>query len=275
MKKVILIFITAILFTSCQKEEDVISTNEKTANSTLDNSYKSLYKGLMNTFDTSLKANLVINVGNDGNYIAEATFLNGDILIFNSASLGSDENITFSNSRGSFTVTNIENNTIEIDNLILDKKAGYIKAYKLSKGLEVTVLMGTFVDSGDAAFIGNWDMINRGTQITPTGFFSSLVIEDVVVSTPSGYMFSDENMTFENPGSCVFPAPVPWLYDDGGSLLLLQANSQVSTFNGIDCNWGTFYGVNGATITYRDESCVVSTSGSWSWNGRNGTFSVL
>ena len=280
MKKFILILTTIAILSSCQQEETAIENQlatfdlfSQSPKSSLDTSQKGLYYGIFSTFDTKLHGKILINVGNDGNYNADVKLLNGERLKFlaNNKSLS---HLNFVGDRGSFTIEVLDNTKVEATNFMVDNKEGYVRAYKgTSRGIPV-IAFGTYVDSSDPAFTGNWDMVNNSGATAPGVPFINLTIEDIIISHPGGFVLGDEDLLIYEPVFCVFASPVPYFVNEGATFKYINAQNQQSTFNGVVTNWGLFRGLNGTTLSYLDGACQSATSGTWSRLDRSGTITV-
>lgn len=289
IKKLLFTAFTAGLLLACQSEEFSIITSINDTNSLffqtpeseLDESKEGLYHGLFNSFDTSIKGEIVISLGNNGRYEAEVLLVNGKSIYFGTNTIRT-ENVLFVNARGSFELTIKDNNILEVDDFLFDRKPCYIRAYKKLRGVDVSVALGTYTETANASFMGNWDLLNLGSQVIPEGLPSgtALGIDRVIISSPSNTVFEDSNLIKEVPPLCIdYPAPIAYVADvfGDGEDQILEAQSQVSTFGGMDCFWGISVGASFNTVIgdYYDDDCQVTTSGTWSWNGKTGSISAL
>jgi len=283
IKKLLFITFTAGLLLACQSEEfsiitSIDDTNSlffQTPESELDDSKEGLYHG------TSLKGEIVISLGNNGRYEAEVLLVNGKSLYFGTNTIRTDD-VLFVNSRGSFELSIKDNNILEVDDFLFDRKPCYIRAYKKIRGVDVSVSLGTYTETANASFMGNWDLLNLGSQVLPEGLPSvtALGIDKVIISSPSNTVFEDTNLVKEVPSSCIaYPSPIAYVADVFGNGVdqILEAQSQVSTFGGVDCLWGISVeaGFNTVIGDYSDDNCQAATSGTWSWNGKSGTINAL
>jgi len=279
MKKIIGVLAIGLLLISCQTEDITENTEVSVENlflqtpkASFDTSEKGIYHGVFSTFDSKLHGEIIINVGNDGNYNAGVKLLNGEKLTFE-ATNKDFPNLHFEGERGSFSIS-LNDKPIDIK-LEIDNKKGYIYAYKETRGAGVTIALGSYIDDSDPTFSGNWDMINLG-RIDPVNPFGALTIEDIVVSHIGGQVFTDETIGVLEPSTgCVFAGDSGYMLQLAADLIILDGKDQIVTINGIECVWTMFYGVNGATITYQDITCSVVAAGTWSRNGRTGSITVL
>lgn len=281
MKKIFLLLALAFLFVNCEKENESFDNSEipvdllaQLPNKAFDHSAKGLYIGIFSTFDTQLHGKIVVNVGNDGNYNAIVALLSGEKLGFTATNSTNLSALEFEGNRGSFTLNVADKNNVIATNVIADNKDGYIVAYKArSSGIPI-LAFGTYVDSSDPAFNGNWDMVNTTGATDPGVPFTNYTIEDIIISHPGGYMLNDDEAGIGEAVNCVFPSAAPYLMNDNPTFKYVDAQNQQSRFNGVVTNWGVFYGVNGPTISYSDGNCQAATSGTWSRLDRSGTITI-
>jgi len=237
--------------------------------------------GIFNAFDTSIKGEVIISLGNSGEYRAEVRLISGETHHFTTNSLGT-ENVTFSHQKGSFVVNVLEDRTMEVADFIFDGKESYIRVYKKQRGVDITLALGTYVETGNASFTGNWDVVNLGSQVFPEGLptVTALGIDDVVVSSPNGSIFSDSDFSNEIIPMCIdYPAFRAYVSIDvtgDGLQQRIEAQDQLSTFGGINCFWGLSADtvLNDILLGYRGNFCQTTSSGTWLWSGRSGTISV-
>lgn len=274
---------------SCQTEEtEAIVNDAETASlflqlpdSSLDNRKEGFYQGVFNTFDTTIKGQILINLGNQGQYKAEVQLLSGETLYFNANTKGTN-NLVFSNHRGSFTINISDDGKAVAEDLMIDEKQGYIRSYKKNRGSNISLALGTYEETGNTSFTGNWDMVNLGSQVSVAGIYNGMApgIDNVVISSPNGSVFEDTNFTNEPITVCTsYTAARAYVTFDligNGFIQLIEAQDQVSTFGGVDCSWGlSASAVSNINITgYTNNTCQTVNSGIWSWNGKTGTISV-
>ena len=261
---------------------ETTSLFEVTPDASLDQSEFGLYHGVFSSRDLSLKGKIYVQV-QDNDYRAEVQLRDGEILEFTATPTNVINNIEFSNERGSFTldITDIDHTVAA--NVVLDTKEGYIQVFKDRSNQRTLMVLGTFVDSADPTFTGNWDIATDGTLHPEDGFGDGFeTISEIVVSI-NGNMFTDTNLDIE---SFDFECSIEPLMGDfisqagltdnflGEGITILEGYNQIATYNGVDIMWN-------ATLTRVSDlenpslfGCE-STTGTWSTvgGGRSGTFS--
>jgi len=276
MKKIIGVLAIGLLLISCQTEN--ISENTETSVENLflqtpkvsfDASEKGIYHGVFSTFDSKLHGEIIINVGNDGNYNAGVKLLNGEKLTFEATNKDL-ASLRFEGERGSFIFNATEKEYLVASNFLVDGKNGYIKVYKETRGGGFSVLFGAYIDGANPTFTGNWDVLSLGDFEPGSGF---LLIQDIVISH-NGSMFSDSTAGLLEPffESCFFSSPFTGGATNGDAI---SAVDQIATFGGIEAIWN-MVGLSG--LYFNPITCDVlpfGEDGTWSWNGRSGTIFVL
>jgi len=238
---------------------------ETTPNEKYNQQSKGLYHGVFSTNDLTIKGKIYISVGNDNLYAAEVELLNGKRLRFEAEKIDL-YNFHFFNEKGSFDF-NVEDfeNTIA-DNVIYDNKEGYIRAYKDNSNARRMMGLGTFISTdGGPVLTGNWDLVLGGQHPNDAGQQGWLRINDIII-TFNGQNFNDTDNVNENMGNActnvnwIRAAYHPSVFGLGEPSL--QGMNQISKFNGVVTNWSA-----------KINPWVCDTEGTWSRNGRSGTFS--
>ena len=289
-----LLTIGALVISSCSNDNDenlqqqIIPTNTETISlfetapdSSLDTSNRGLYHGVFSSRDLSLKGKIYVQV-QDNEYRAEVQLRDGEILKFTANPTDAINNIEFSNERGSFTLDITDIDHTVATNVVLDTKEGYIQVFKDRSNQRIAMELGTFVDSADPTFTGNWDMATDGTAHPDDEFFDGFeTISEIIVSI-NGQMFMDTNPDVEGfdfncalGGDVIFDISQAGLTNEylGEEVSLLEGYNQIATYNGVDIMWN-------ASLISPDEDPddflgCESTTGTWSTvgGGRSGTFS--
>ena len=292
MKVINTILLVAIFCTSCQKEafleereqqqngdvvvsvdateeeifEDVSNQNPRPS---LDNSTQGIYHGIIGTYDLSAHGEIIINVGNDGNYIAALHFVSGEKLVFQALNRRVSS-LEFTNDRGSFIL-----DVSDIDNPVasevqLDDTEGYVIVYKEKSTKRLSIALGSYVDKDDADFKGNWDLISFGVK--EFNFPGALRVQQVILSNGMSLYYDTTPNTLEPFEGC-FGLSVngPYMASLSQNLRILEGKEQISSFNNTSCEWSLAVTQDNGNFEYLDKRCEPSsTAGSWSWNGRQG-----
>ncbi|MEP2935670.1 MAG: hypothetical protein ABJM06_08115 [Gilvibacter sp.] len=283
--KYLLIICTGLLVLSCNTDTPDQEINPTTVadlflqktTPNLDQKLKGLYDGVIGTFDQSIHGEIVVSIYNDGYLTAGAKLLDGSKLRFEGAQIG-ENNYRFKNEMGSFEVQITEEREIKAYNVNFNDQDGFVSVFKNTRGVGTVLAFGTYVDSLDPSFSGVFDMLSIDGEIDPAvpPFGLAFRIQDVFVSHIGGQTSLDADaFNYEPFTQCVFttlPMTMRW---SSGDISVLEALNQSSSFFGYDASWGLFYGNNSGAITYYDNTCTVATSGSWSWNGRSGSISII
>ena len=325
LKQLALLSLVFLGLYSCQTEEletiedsqEFITLNLESfiPSQEFDNTPKGKYVGIFGHHtNRELHGKIFINAGQFDQYNAKVKLVNGGELLFKGTPEVKDGSIIrFEGKEGSFRV-NLQNynETLQSTVTLFDEQTeGYIALRKSTRGDSTFVLKGTYVDSSDPNFTGNWDLMGddltevidvdvdmppliTGTLSIPVQRMFSLFISHSGSSTP----FSDNTFEMNTQNTC-FAGLVPGLTlpdepvfivenislnTDGaitpiGGLGSLSAGGQTSVFNGEVATWNL---TRSTPITFPlfvpemffNEDCSTGTSGSWSWNGRSGTISI-
>ncbi len=311
-----------LCFYSCQNDdlnitnesETFIAVNLETfvASSDLDDSPKGKYVGVMGHHtNADIHGKIIINSGEKNQYSALVQMTNGSSLKFKGIPQTKDASIVlFENSIGSF-IMNFEdfNNpvqtSVQFTNELTD---GYIVAQKSTKGVDSFVLTGTYIDTTNPAFNGNWDVMGNGAvvivdvEVTVPGFPIPVTVNipteniGTLVVTHTGSTTPIMDSDFEGNGALacieaaigtgfsnapfIIPSDIP--NPLGGAALggagSISSGGQTSLLNGFDASWSLSFGapipLAGIPGGFSDDNCMPAASGTWSWNGRTGTISI-
>lgn len=278
----------------------------------MDNTVKGKYVGIIGHHtNPAIHGKIFINSGQHGQYNALVQMTDDSRLKFVGTPQNRDASIVhYKGDNSSFTV-NFENHNKAIVSAVRFEKEendGYIVLQKTIKGVDAFVLTGTYVDSSNPAFTGNWDLMGDGTvtiipvQIDVPTFPLPITInvptENIgtlsVSHTGSAAPLLDTSFETNTTLACIgdmFPTAnfptVPFIIPSditgptGGFLGgegSVSAGGQSSLFNGSTSSWTLSYGdpIPAANFPggFTDDSCMPTASGTWSWNGRTGTISI-
>jgi len=324
MKKIILsLTVLGLLLLGCSPDatldpiEENIVVNLETfiPDLAFDQSPKGKYVGVFGHHtNLELHGKIFINAGQYNQYGALIKLVNGETMKFTGTPASRNGSIiNFTGNSGSFIV-NLQNfeetitSEVQLDNELTE---GYIVLQKSTRGTIPFVLTGTYIDSTDPNFTGNWDLIGTGTQIdfNNTVVFPGFPVPITVTTATqeiatlsishSGSISPILDNSFEtNTTSDCFTAVAPGLtFPTAPSLISsdlitdifgaipgttgsVGAGGQSSLLNGNTATWNLTYSTPVVLPPFLDvaesfynEDCSPATSGSWSWNGRSGTIS--
>jgi hypothetical protein len=221
--------------------------------------------------------------------------------------------ISFEGEMGSFTIDFTNYKKPKVTNVFIkdtDTEA-YIVLTKSTRGGDPFILLGSYVDSSDPAFFGNWDLMSSQvtTQVTPftttiSGIsVSGTVVTQEIVALTISHSASMTPFTSNSPddfdtNTAIVCAPVGVLIPTSEPVIMdifvtspfplgdvgdaISAGGQSSMINGIEATWSLNYttridnplGLN-LPETYVADDCSTILSGTWSWNGRSGITTVF
>jgi hypothetical protein len=222
--------------------------------------------------------------------------------------------IYFEGKSGSFDIDFRNYSNPEATNVIMETAdtEAYITLAKATAGGDPFVILGSYVETGnEAAFFGNWDLIGNPLTLTSTPFSTIIsglsvsgngITQEIVTMSVShaGSMTPFISNTADDfdtntavacaPSGLVIPTTEPVIIDLivtlpfplGDVADAISAGGQTSMINGLEATWSLNHtseinnpiGDNIAE-TYITNDCNPSASGTWSWNGRTGTTTVL
>ena len=286
--------------------------------SQFDNTSKGKYVGIFGHYTNSeLHGKIYINAGLDTRYTALIQLVNGEELNFTGTqqSRSNPNFIYFEGKTGSFDVDFTDYKNPEATNVIMDNvnTEAYIVLAKTTRGADPSVIVGSYVDSSDPTFFGNWDLIANPATATSTPFTTTIpgipfpvsgfgITQEIVTMSIShagsmtpfiinGADDFDTNAAIAcAPSGITIPTTEPVMIDIiidsplplGDVADAISAGGQTSMINGIESTWSFNYTseiVNpiGANVpaSYIADDCSPLLSGTWSWNGRTGTTTVL
>lgn len=317
-KKIIIAAFAAVCMMSCStdtSDTQTITIDESipviadlvafVPNTEFDNTSKGKYVGIFgHHLNQELHGKIYINAGNDTRYAALIQLVNGEELKFNGVEQSrSSDIIYFEGASGSFDIDFTDYRNPEATNVIMNgaDTEGYMVLEKSTRGAAPFIILGSYVDSADPSFFGNWDLItdpatNTATPVTLMGISGTAITQEIVTMSIShaGSMvpfISDTPEDFDTnaalacaPAGVVIPTTEPVIIDlvipfvgsVGGAI---SAGGQTSIINGIEASWSYNYTtpipLAGLPEMYLSNDCSPALSGTWSWNGRIGTTSAL
>lgn len=271
-----------------------------------DETSKGKYVGIFgHHLNQELHGKVYINAGNDTRYTALIELVNGKQLKFTGAqrSRTNPDLIYFEGKSGNFDINFANYTNPEATNVLMDgaDTEAYMVLTKDKSGAPSFIILGSYVDSSDPSFFGNWDLItnpatNIATPITLMGISGTAITQEIVTMSIShaGSMVPaivdapddfDTNIavacvpagiTIPTTEPVIIELVVPFVGTIGNAI---SAGGQTSMINGIEATWSFNYTtpipIAGQPETYVDDSCNAATSGTWTWNGRTGTTSAL
>ncbi len=294
-------------------EPEILDLVAHVADSSFDKDYRGKYVGVFGHYlNSDLHGKIYVNVAMDSRYAAIIELVDNTTLRFSGTRLSrSNPNvIKYEGSEGSFIIDFSDYENPVITNVLMngEEEPGYIVLTKAKSGKQPDVMMGAYEETGNTVFNGNWDLITdpATNTLTPFSFPASgftvtgnaetqeinmLVVSHVGSATP--LTMTDPNDFDTNaaiacaPAGITIPTTQPVLIDIiitgpfplGNVGRAISAGGQTSTINGSLASWSLNYtpeiSFAGQAATYSTDACATATSGTWSWNGRTGTNTVI
>jgi hypothetical protein len=281
----------------------------------LDNTPKGKYVGVIgHATNPAIHGKIFINSGQHNQYNALVQMNNGSSLKFHGKPQNRNASqVYFEGVAGSFIANFEEFEKPVLASVQFNEESddGYIMVQKSAKGVDAFVITGTYVDENNPAFNGNWNIMGDGTVTNvpvtigppavpfpvtlqiPTENIGVLTVTHSGSTTPLVDTVFEPNATL----ACIadgfpeaslptvpfiiptdIPNPIPFSEPLGGAGSL-SSGGQTSLFNGSNASWSLSFAtpIPAAMVDggYTDDSCMASTSGSWSWNGRSGTITIV
>ncbi len=292
MKIINTLLLAAVIFTGCQKEEFIEEREQQqngdvvvSANATeeeifeeissqnprpsLDYSTQGIYHGIFGTYDLSAHGEIVVNVGNNGEYAAALHLVSGERLVFDAINRQISA-LMFVGSRGSFTLdaSDIENPVVT--QVQFRDTEGYIVIYKEKSSRRISIALGSYIDIDDATFTGNWDLVSFG--IPEFNFPGAVRVEEVILSKGMS-LYQDNSLSTSEPFDGCFGLTVngPYMAKLSRSLRILEGKQQVSYFDGSPFKWNLSVTQDNSNFKYLTTRCEpTNTAGTWSWKGKDG-----
>ena len=291
-----------------QNIPEIVDLVSMIPDSSFDITSKGKYVGIFGHHQNQrLHGKIYINAGLDTRYTSLIALVNGEELRFTGiqTSRSNPNLIYFEGKSGNFTVdfSNYENPEVTSVFINGTDTEAYIVLAKSTSGGNPFVFVGSYVDSLDPTFFGNWDLIaNPGTEMaTPFVFMGipgtaltqeiitlaishSASMTPFISNTPDDF---DINIAVAcAPVGVVIPTTEPVIIDVlafGESIgAAISAGGQTSMINGIEATWSfnyttdiVLFGTPLAPEGYVADDCSPVLSGTWSWNGRSGTTTAL
>lgn len=322
-KSIFTLFVIAVVAIGCSPEDNGIESIEENIvvnletfvpDASFDEAPQGKYVGVLGHHtNLDIHGKIYINTGQHDQYNALVKLVNGDGMHFKGIPRSRSGNlISFEGKAGSFIVDFTDYGQPISSEVILlgESTPGYVAVEKVSSRGGGFVTMGTYVDSSDPSFSGNWDLIGTSSTVIvpvmvdipgipfpvtlniPTEQISSLVVSHTGAAAPFFDGDFETNTSSTCPGDAlpgfVFPPEPLMISADipnplGGPALggqgSISAGGQTSTFNGQEASWTLNFNtpIPAAMVpeSYVNEDCSPATAGSWSWNGRSGTITVI
>lgn len=286
------------------------------ADTQYDNTPIGKYTGVFGHYlNKDLHGKIYINAGLDTRYSALIQLVNGQELKFKGKKItNSKHTVIFTGRSGSFQINfaNYLSPLVSNVNINGEDEEAYISLVKSQNGADVFIRLGTYVDSTDPAFFGNWDLMGDPLTTEGTPFTSTipgvpfLVDGNAVTQEINTLVLSHTGATSQvlvngmddfDPNAAIVCAPIgvsipssePVLIDIivtgpislGDIADAISAGGQTSMIIGNVASWSLNHTTQ-ITIPFGDipesyvtNDCNATTSGTWSWNGRSGTLTVL
>jgi hypothetical protein len=277
--KFLALALATTMIISCSKEEgnsveeanltqtvETVTDKGQTPNAQFDNNKKGLYIGLVAAKEGMSRGHLNLNVGNNGAYIASLDMANGTEfkLVANGNNL--NDVYHFTGTEGSFNVNLADFNDVVVSDVVLNDAEYFAVVYKHTTTRMPAAATGTWLETGNPAFNGTWNIIADGTIVDPNGFGGEGVTS--VFITRGGNMFMDTTMETFSFAPCGGPEVwIPTIGFVGQSETTTTTWGQTTTIGSAAATWDLIYDFN---VPYSDPACGVLTSGTWSWNGKVG-----
>ena len=278
MKKLALLLVVVLVVFSCSKDtintetETTADLTQMTPNKSLDQSSEGLYYGVFAHNEIQeLHGKILINAGNDGNYSALIEMVNGEDIKFKGNSINKT-NIHFTSDRGTFDFNTLDFSAPVASNVLIDDAESYIVAFKATNRRVPTVILGTYVETGnETGFYGVWDIV--GADDAGGGPFGGEHIAAVVVSHKGTRGPFIDSVMEPSMQPCIGTTP-PFVLDVGG-FHDVWCDDQASDFAGYTAFWDikSIVGFHGdfAHPYSPPGTCDPGDFGTWSWAGRSGT----
>lgn len=265
--------------------------------------------------NSELHGKVYINAGLDTRYTALIQLVNGEELKFIGTQHQSKNNnlVYFEGETGSFDIDFTDYKNPEATNVIMNNvdAEAYITLAKSTRGADPLVILGNYVDSDDSGFFGNWDLMTNpatgaatpfstvinGLAVTGTAVSQEIVTMSISHTTSMTPFIINGADDFDTnaavacaPIGVMIPTTEPVILDIfvntpfplGDVADAVSAGGQTSMINGVEATWSFNYtseivnpiGDN-IPVSYIADDCSTIASGTWSWNGRSGTTTVL
>jgi hypothetical protein len=300
MKNLILKFSLIILvFASCSTEsvnspEQDIAVNLETfvPDAKFDLASEGKYIGIFGHHtNREMHGKIYVNAGQHNQFGALVKLVNGSILKYKASPTIDLSSILYKGVNGSFLadLSDFENPIITDVKINGEPTDGYIIVKKATRGAIPYVRLGTYVDELDPGFYGNWDLMGDGIVFpltTPFGPTNAQLISLMTISHgASSLPFTDTSFEPIPPLPCLdviggtTPVPSPFISEVplfGGLATIAQL--QTSTINGFVASWRLAHVTDNPFFpggVYYDAACEPVPNGTWTWNGRSGSITVV
>jgi len=279
------LLLSVFILLGCSQENSINESlnfiTGKRAQETLSEKSKKYIGVFGHNTNKELHGKITIYENIKGIYEAEINLVNGKIYLFTFTDSLQKNILKFKGESGSFNVDiNDPNNPLASNVFIKSKTPGYIKLIKKKKNILQVVVLGTYEETGNEAnFYGNWDLIGTedGTNFNnnPNShgpelpyFVSQVIVSHKNNATPFIDSDIEEYLDSYPCSGFNYPTISSGLVGD----LYLVAFDQSSHFAGHQANWQIAVDYDDFNLTrYFLSTCEDTSSGTWSWNGKNGT----
>lgn len=310
MKKILYLFVISFCIISCSTEENQIAyTIDESVpvisdlvsfvpDTKFDKTSKGKYIGMFGHHSNpKLHGKVYVNAANDTRYAIQINLTNGEILKFQGLPRSSyTDKVFFQGESGSFEVDFSNYLAPEVSNVFIKEEPtqAYIILAKSTESSSPFVFLGTYVDSSDPSFNGNWNLMTDATSSTNTPFnfggisgtvesqeINQLVVTRTGITTPFKVTTFDTNtaaacapagITLPTNQPVILDLSVPFVGDIGDAI---SAGGQTSLISNFSTTWSlNFANVVSQGINYANDDCTPAINGTWARNGRSGTVTV-
>jgi hypothetical protein len=219
MKKILLLTFSLALFTACEKDSMNVTDHNETANlekmipkASLDMQQSGMYAGVIIADQNNFHGKLWINLNNNSKISAMIVTMKKEVhylsMVNAPSAVGFDNanaNYRFEGPVGSFEFNPSNIINTEITNVVMNNATGVARVLKETSQYRMTPILGTYDSSFAGDESGTWNFIAPDQNGA-----SYNLIEEVVITTSSGLMITENSSTFEtgSPG-CTFSGPLP------------------------------------------------------------------
>jgi len=248
--------------TQLETQLDVTADAQQPAE-VFDNTKEGIYHGVIASGETQSRGKVWLNLGNNTEYTATITMVDGSISRFTGVKVNEDEitSYFFSGDTGSFKVTENTINRPEITEVILNETSYFMYAVKSTSQRMAVAYTGTFrvIQSGDET--GTWNILANGATDPNLPFGGGIAITDVMV-TYNGTTQVDTNIETGN-FTCFGSSNWVPTADLNGPNDGIIAFDQESSFFGGNITWNLAYSLEtaGGSPTYFNADCTPRSNG--------------
>jgi len=275
MKKLILLFTITVAFYSCEIENMQQEISSNTEEITIDKTQEIIdvnrYFGIFSTYDSHLHGEIRIEQLDNSHFVAIVKLVNSKTLNFRGLKKKDSNLVEFHGEKGFFSIDFSENSDKSATSFLVDDKEGYIKIYKEPSFGGGNVITGTYIDSDDPSFTGNWDMLSFGA-ISDPNYPNFILIDQIIISHLGTVSYENESAEYQSFTETCVTGGYSFIGAASDGTLTVGLN-QTAIFNGVATTWNM---IRLPTESYDPLTCMPLGSfinGTWSRNGRSGTLS--